>query len=110
MDTESPGRARQVIGPEGVPLTIDDLPSPDTVRWVIRRKAEIIAAINGGLLTMEEACERYCLSVDELLSWQRLIDDHGVRGLRVTRLKKYRKSRRKGAQASDSRVNGYESQ
>ena len=83
-------RARYVIGPDGSPLTIADLPSPDTKRWVIRRKAEVVAAVRGGLLSLEEACERYCLTVDELLSWQRSIDKHGLAGLRATRIQQYR--------------------
>jgi hypothetical protein len=79
-----------VIGPSGEPLTIADLPPPETKRWVIRRKAEVVAAVRGGLLTLEEACERYSLSSEEFASWQRLIDRHGVRGLRTTRLQEYR--------------------
>ena len=47
-------RPAQVIGPLGEPLTIDDLPSPKTKRWVVRRKAEVVAAVNGGLLTIDE--------------------------------------------------------
>ena len=46
-------RENVVIGPEGTPLTMADLPKPDTVRWVIRRKAEVVAAVRGGLLTLE---------------------------------------------------------
>jgi hypothetical protein len=34
------------------------------------------------------------LSVEEFLSWQRLIDRHGMRGLRVTRLQDYREGER----------------
>ena len=79
-----------VIGPDGSPLSIADLPSPDTRRWVIRRKAEVVAAVRGGLLSLEEACKRYSLTVEEYLSWQRSIDRHGLKGLRTTRLKKYR--------------------
>jgi hypothetical protein len=59
-----------VIGPGGRRLTFDDLPLPDTRRWVIRRKAEVVAAVRGGLLSVEEACNRYALNADELLSWQ----------------------------------------
>ena len=33
---------RYVIGPTGAPLTIDDLPPPETERWVIRRKAAFL--------------------------------------------------------------------
>jgi hypothetical protein len=63
-------RPKYVIGPDGSPLTIADLPAPGTKRWVIRRKAEVIAAVRGGLLSLEEACNRYMLTVDEYLSWQ----------------------------------------
>jgi hypothetical protein len=83
-------RVRYVIGPDGSPLTIADLPPKDTKRWVIRRKAEVVAAVRGGLLSLEEACERYTLTVDEFLSWQRSIDRHGLPGLRATRVQDYR--------------------
>jgi len=87
-----------VRGPEGMPITLDDLPPPGTKRWVIRRKAEVVAGVRAGLLSLEEACQRYTLSVEEFLSWQRLIDKHGLRGLRVTRLQDYR-----GATADEAR-------
>lgn len=67
-----------------------DLPPPNTKRWVMRRKAEVVAGVRSGLISLEEACERYTLSVEEFLSWQRLIDKHGLRGLRATRLQEYR--------------------
>ena len=73
-------RVRYVIGPDGSPLTVADLPPKDTKRWVIRRKAEVVAAVRGGLLSIEEACDRYKLTVDEFLSWQRSIDKHGLPG------------------------------
>jgi hypothetical protein len=73
-----------VIGPDGRRLTIADLPSPGTKRWVIRRKAEVLAAVRGGLLSVEEACSRYALSPDEILSWQHSIDRFGIAGLRST--------------------------
>ena len=68
-----------VIGPTGAPLTIADLPPVDTGRWVIRRKAEVVAAVRGGLLTLDEACERYSLTNEEFLAWQKSIDTN-VRG------------------------------
>ena len=83
-------RVSYVIGPDGSPLTVADLPSPKTRRWVIRRKAEVVAAVRGGLLSLEEACERYTLTVEEFLSWQRSIDEHGLAGLRATRIQDYR--------------------
>ena len=83
-------RINYVIGPDGSPLTIADLPPPGTHRWVIRRKAEVVAAVRGGLLSLEDACGRYSLTVEEYLSWQRSIDRHGLPGLRTTRIQDYR--------------------
>lgn len=81
---------KYVIGHDGSPLTIADLPQPGTTRWVIRRKAQVVAAVRGGLISLEEACNRYLLTVDEYLTWQRSIDRHGLAGLRTTRLQQYR--------------------
>lgn len=86
-DTES---ATLTLGPTSRQMTEQDLPPPDTKRWVMRRKAEVVAGVRCGLISLEEACRRYTLSVEEFLSWQRLIDSHGVRGLRATRLQDYR--------------------
>ena len=83
-------RVSYVIGPDGSPLTLSDLPPSTTRRWVIRRKAEVVAAVRGGLLTLEDACERYTLTVEEFLAWQRAIDRHGLAGLRATRVQQYR--------------------
>ena len=57
---------------------------------MIRRKAEVVAAVRGGLISLEEACQRYTLSVEEFLSWQRAIEAHGIPGLRATRVQIYR--------------------
>ena len=86
------GSAEQsaVIGPTGQAITEADLPPPNTKRWVMRRKAEVVAGVRSGLISLEEACHRYTLSVEEFLSWQRLIDSHGMRGLRATRIQDYR--------------------
>jgi len=81
---------RYVMGPDGSPLTIADLPPANTRRWVIRRKAEVVAAVRGGLLSLSDACERYRLTIDEFLSWQRSIEKHGLPGLRATRVQDYR--------------------
>ena len=67
-----------------------DLPPPDTKRWVTRRKAVIVSAVRTGVISLEEVCRQYELSVEEFLAWQRAVDTHGVSGLRVTRLQIYR--------------------
>jgi Protein of unknown function (DUF1153) len=102
MVSESPSKGQTVIGPAGQPLTIDDLPPPETKRWVIRRKAEVVAGVRNGLISLEDACNRYKLSVDEFLSWQKLIEEHGVRGLRTTRLQQYRRPSEEGGLGDQS--------
>jgi hypothetical protein len=67
-----------------------DLPSPNTSRWVVRRKAVVVQAVRNGSISLQEACRRYRLSVEEFLAWQRAIDRYGIPGLRVTRLQIYR--------------------
>ncbi len=69
---------------------LERLPPTDTERWVTRRKAQVVAAVRSGLLTFHEACERYRLSEEEFQSWMNLLDRHGVRGLRATRMQEYR--------------------
>ena len=61
-----------------------DLPPPNTRRWVIRRKAEVVSAVRGGLLTLEEALNRYGLTEEEFESWRWAFDRHGMAGLRTT--------------------------
>ncbi|MFC4351527.1 DUF1153 domain-containing protein [Fodinicurvata halophila] len=103
MHSERPGRPSSVIGPLGQPLTIEDLPPRNTKRWVIRRKAEVVAGVRAGLITLEEACEMYTLTLEEFMSWQRLIDEHGLYGLRITRLQDYRR------QEDETGMQGYSS-
>ncbi|MBA3519288.1 MAG: DUF1153 domain-containing protein [Rhizobiales bacterium] len=91
MAEQSARRVRLIIGPDGSPLTPADLPQPGE-RWVPSRKAIVVAAVRGGLLSMEEACARYGLTVEEYLSWQTAVDGHGLAGLRTTRIQQYRGS------------------
>ena len=86
-----------VAGPDGMLITRDDLPPNDTDRWVIRRKAIVVAAVRGGLLSLPDACEKWNISEEEYHSWEHLIDRHGVRGLRATRLQHYRDRDQKNA-------------
>jgi hypothetical protein len=65
------------------------MPAPTPKRWVIRRKAEVVAAVRDGLLTLEEACSRYILTVEEFLSWQDSIDQYGLAGLRTRHIQQY---------------------
>jgi transposase-like protein len=72
---------------------MEDLPHRNTKRWVIRRKAAVVAAVRSGGMTMQEACRVYQLSEEEFLSWVRAFENHGLPGLRATRLQQYRAPR-----------------
>ncbi len=68
------------------------LPPPNPKRWTVRRKAEVVAAVRSGRIGTDEACRRYRLSSEEFLSWQWLIERHGLAGLRATRIQEFRES------------------
>jgi len=78
-----------VVGPTGTPLTMHDLPPANTDRWVIRRKAEVVAAVRGGLISLDDALARYRLTAEEFLAWQKAIDHWGMQGLGTTRIQHY---------------------
>jgi len=69
---------------------ISCLPPAETKRWSCRRKAAVVTATRAGLLSRQEACERYLLSPEELAAWEAALDQNGIPGLRVTRLQIYR--------------------
>src|SRR3954466_1915702 len=96
----SPAPMRRVLAPDGTvltQLTHTNLPSPDAQRWVASRKAIVVAAVRGGLLSMSDACARYRLTTEEFLSWQTQVDRDGLQGLRTTRIQEYRgRDRRTG--------------
>ena len=80
------------------PIKVDELPPPGITRWVIHRKAQVVAAVQAGALSLEEVCARYSVSVEEFQSWQRTLQQHGIYGLRITRSQIYR--------AANSKSNG----
>jgi hypothetical protein len=81
---------RAVTLPDGTVLTRADLPPAATRRWVASRKAVVVKAVEHGLLARAEALERYALSDEEFDGWQRAAMAHGLDGLKVTTLQKYR--------------------
>jgi hypothetical protein len=88
-----------VMGPNGRWLSVSDLPAANTKRWVPRRKAEVVAAVRGGILSLDEACERYALTVEEFLSWQRNVERYGLQGLRATHQQPDRRDEDRGRQS-----------
>ncbi|MGY9046773.1 hypothetical protein P775_19390 [Puniceibacterium antarcticum] len=81
---------RAVNLPDGSVMTRADLPPPETKRWVASRKATVVRAVLYGLLTQDQALERYNLSEDELHAWVKAVATFGEDALKATTLQKYR--------------------
>ncbi len=81
---------RAVTLPDGSIMTRADLPPIETRRWVASRKAAVVKAVSGGLITVDEAKKRYGLSDEEFDSWTALCASHGEAALKTTRLQRYR--------------------
>lgn len=79
-----------VTMPDGTKMSRADLPPKNTRRWVARRKAVVVNAVNAGLLQEEEACEMYGLSSEELHSWRIAMQTHGTGALKATAVQRYR--------------------
>ncbi len=78
----------QAFGLDGRPLDLMNLPESQTIRWVMRRKMEVLTAIRFGLLNFREACTQYGISLEELLSWKSALDRFGPVGLNALRLRR----------------------
>ncbi len=76
--------------PDGTRMSRGDLPPKDTERWVARRKAQVVQAVEAGLIEQEEACSLYGLSCEELDSWRANMRRHGAKALKATAISKYR--------------------
>lgn len=92
MEDTGATRNASVARPNAQPLTLTRLPPARTKRWVASRKAAVVVAVRGGLLSLEDACGRYALSADEFLAWQCAFDRAGESGLQVRRSQENRRA------------------
>ncbi|NDV52367.1 MULTISPECIES: DUF1153 domain-containing protein [unclassified Salipiger] len=81
---------RAVTLPDGSIMTRADLPPPETRRWVASRKAAVVRAVRHGLLTDQQAMERYALSAEELAEWVKAVSSHGEEALKATQVQRFR--------------------
>jgi hypothetical protein len=86
------GIGRENAGADNIQMTAPFLGPPKPQRWVAHRKAEVVAAVRGGFISLGEACQRYALSAEEYLSWEREIDISGLPGLRMNRTQQRRRN------------------
>ena len=97
-------RPARIVGPHREVITRDSLPPTDTTRWVASRKAQVVAAVETGLMTIDEVMLRYRLSLEEFYSWQRAMDRAGVSGLRVAWSQQDRALRRRNREEVSTRL------
>jgi Protein of unknown function (DUF1153) len=65
------GPRKFVLGPDGENLTLRDLPDPGAEKWGMHMKAQVVFAVEGGLLSQTEACVQYAMSYEEYAGWKR---------------------------------------
>ena len=81
---------RSVRLPDGTVMTRADLPEPTTRRWVASRKAAVVRGVQFGLISEEDALQRYGLSEEEFQSWCAAVSQYGEGALKTTSIQKYR--------------------
>jgi len=81
---------RAVTLPNGDVMSRADLPDPETRRWVASRKASVVRGVTYGLISKDEALERYGLSDEEFTQWVHAIAQFGPEALKTTCVQKYR--------------------
>jgi len=69
---------------------LDLLPPANTKRWVPQRKIEVVAAVDGGAISIDFACQCYNLTLEEFASWQRTVNRARLKSLRIARAQFYR--------------------
>lgn len=75
---------RAVTLQDGTIFTRADLPPENTERWVASRKAAVVRGVAYGLLSQEEALEKYGLTQEEFDEWVKAITRGGLPALRAT--------------------------
>ncbi len=81
---------RAVTLEDGSVMTHADLPSAKTRRWVASRKASVVRGVAYGLISQDDALQRYQISEEEFLEWVRAVSEHGEEALKATAVQKYR--------------------
>lgn len=81
---------RAVTLPDGTVMTRADLPDPSIRRWVASRKAAVVRAVEGGLISRDEALETYDISDEEFASLHAAVELHGEAALKATSIQRYR--------------------
>jgi hypothetical protein len=100
----APPRKHEAEAVPDAPAALAELPPADTERWVARRKAQVVAAVQAGRITLDEALSRYRLSLEEFTGWQRGLYRHGLRGLQITHSQILKLADRRGRRTGNEAV------
>ena len=90
MPGQIPANTHHLSGSHGYRLSRTQLPPADVAHWTPARKAEVVEAVRDGMASLEDVCERYAMAVDEFMSWSHAMDEHGLSGLQVGNIQRYR--------------------
>ena len=90
MKASSGPKVSFVRGADGSALSLSDLPAVGSQRWITRHKANVVSAVRGGLISLEDVFLRYGVTTEEFLVWSSAFDRFGIKGLRSTQFQKYR--------------------
>jgi hypothetical protein len=77
---------------------------PVIKRWPPAMKAKVLEEVRDGVLSLDEACRRYALSIEEFLTWQHGVELFGLAGLRVNKQRELRRIRNRARKASPEGV------
>lgn len=92
MFVRKTARPRTVTLDDGRILTLADLPRGHE-RWVARRKAIVVEAINHRLIDRDEAIRRYGLTTEELDGWIATCSRLGPGALKIKAIRSNRSTR-----------------
>ena len=81
-------RADSIVGREVLrnpALTDEDLPHHNDPLWVRRRKIRVVAAVRGGQIPLYVALERFNLTAQEYVEWEREVGEDLARRKHIFR-------------------------
>lgn len=79
---------------DGGTVGIDGFPPEGTTRWGFKKKTLVIRAVTAGMLTLQEALDRYHMTEREFRLWEKGLSEDGTAGLMLTKFQHRRRARK----------------
>lgn len=74
-----------------------DIPPAGMNRWTPARKALVVRAVQGELITLDEVLERYKMTEPEFRRWESSLKTDGALGLKVTKFQQLKRQKAQSA-------------